>query len=61
MVHHQHGNAEKANQIATELNQFLTQNNTHPDCDGTLQIARLWMATGDKEKAITLLQNAIKK
>lgn len=60
MIYHQSGNIEKASQIVTELDQFLIQNNLHPDSDGALEIARLLMATGDKEKAITVLKNEIK-
>lgn len=60
MVHHQQGDAEKAKQVATELTQFLTSNNIHPDSGGTLEIAHLLMITDNKEKAITLLQNEIK-
>lgn len=60
MVHHQQGDVEKAKQVATELTQFLTSNNIHPDSGGTLEIAHLLMITDNKEKAITLLQNEIK-
>lgn len=60
MVHHQQGSIEKAKQVATELTQFLTSNNIHPDSGGALEIAHLLMTTGDKEKAIALLQNTVK-
>jgi len=60
MVYHQSGNADKAKQIAVELSQFLAKNNIHPDSEGSLDMARLLMATGDKERAITLLQDEIK-
>ncbi|PXW87822.1 tetratricopeptide repeat protein [Nitrosomonas sp. Nm84] len=60
MIYHQSGNIEKANQIVIELDQFLTQNNLHPDSDGALEIARLLMTTGDKEKAIAVLKKEIK-
>lgn len=60
MVYHQSGDTEKAKQIAAELNQFPAIGNIHPDSERSLDIARLLMATGDKEKAITLLQGEIR-
>lgn len=60
MVYHQSGDTEKAKQIAAELNQFPAKGNIHPDSERSLDIARLLMATGDKEKAITLLQGEIR-
>ncbi len=60
MVYHQSGHVEKAKQIAAELNQFLASDSIHLDSDGSLEIARLLLATGAKEKAIALLQDEIK-
>lgn len=60
MVYHQSGNTEKAKQVAAELDQLLAKGTVHPDSEGSLDMARLLMITGDKEKAITLLQGEIK-
>ncbi len=60
MVYHQSGDLEKANLIATELNQSLSANNSPLDSESALEIARLLMTTGNKEKAIALLHNEIK-
>lgn len=60
MVHHQSGNTEKAKQIADELCQSIDNNSIRPDSDGALEIARLLMTSGDKEKAIQLLQSEVK-
>lgn len=60
LVHQQSGNSEKAKQIADELGQAIGSGSMHPDSDGALEAARLLMVTGDKEKAIELLQKEIK-
>lgn len=60
MIHQQSGNSEKAKQIAGEIGQSIGDSNVHPDSEGALEIARLLMITGDKEKAIQLLQREIK-
>ena len=60
LIHHQSGNTEKAKQIADELGQSISNDSIHPDSDGALEIARLLLTTGDKEKAIQLLQGEIK-
>ncbi|PTQ76608.1 tetratricopeptide repeat protein [Nitrosomonas oligotropha] len=60
LIHHQSGNTEKAKQIADELGQSISNDSIHPDSDGALEIARLLLTTGDKEKAIQLLQSEIK-
>lgn len=60
MVYHQSGHVEKAKQVVAELDQFLVNDSIHLDSDGSLEIARLLLATGEKEKAIALLQDEIK-
>ena len=60
LVHQQSGNTERAKQIADKFGQSIGDGNIHPDSEGALEIARLLMATGDKEQAIRLLQSEIK-
>ncbi|MBS0300395.1 MAG: tetratricopeptide repeat protein [Proteobacteria bacterium] len=60
MIHQQNGNTGKAKQIADELGQSIGNDSIRPDSDGALEIARLLMIAGDKEKAIRLLQREIK-
>ncbi|MBN9423057.1 MAG: response regulator [Candidatus Accumulibacter sp. 66-26] len=59
IVHHQSGNPEKAQQIAEELGRKLADGNTKTDSQGTLEVARLLLATGNKESAVALLQNEV--
>ncbi len=60
MVCHQNGNDEKAKQIATELSQHSSKENASLEGDISLEMARLFMVTGDKAKAIALLQREVK-
>lgn len=59
IVHHQSGNPEKAQKIAAELGRKLADGNARADSQGTLEVARLLLATGDKESAVALLQNEV--
>lgn len=60
LVHHQNGNPAKAQQIAEELARKLTDGSAKADSQGTLEVARLLMATGAKESAIALLQSEVR-
>jgi tetratricopeptide (TPR) repeat protein len=60
LIHHESGNEEKAQQIATELEKRVAEEKNVQDSERTLDIARLFMATGKKENAIALLQQEIK-
>ncbi len=59
LIHHQSGDKEKAKQIAVELSKHKTDN-IDPDSERSLDMAKLFMATGDKQNAIALLQQEIK-
>ncbi|MDP1949647.1 MAG: response regulator [Nitrosomonas sp.] len=60
MVFHQNGNADKARLVATELGQLLAKEDIGADSERSLDMARLLMATGDKEGAVALLQREVK-
>ncbi len=59
LVHHQAGNTAKAREIAAELNSRVAEEGAQPDSQAMLDTARLLLATGDKDAAITLLQNEV--
>lgn len=59
IVHHQSGNPAKAQQIASELGRKLADGNAKADSQATLEVARLLLATGDKENAVALLQSEV--
>lgn len=58
-VHHQSGNTGKAQEIAAELGHKLADVNVQSDSQATLEVARLLLATGDKEQAVALLQKEV--
>ena len=60
MIYHRCGNAEKAKLIAEELSQSLGKDNIDHDSEKALEMARLFMATGNTEKAVALLQREVK-
>ncbi|MBX3617373.1 response regulator [Nitrosomonas sp.] len=61
LVHHQRGEAEKAAQLAIELDQSLSKKDERSlTSEESLEIAHLLLVAGDKEKAICLLQSEIK-
>ena len=60
IVHHQSGDDEKAKGIAIELSELLAKTDVEPDSDRSLEMARLFIVTGDKERAIELLQNEVR-
>lgn len=60
MVYHKCGNEEKAKSIAEELSQSLGKDNVDHDSEKSLEMARLFMATGNTEKAVALLQREVK-
>lgn len=60
-IYHQNGNKEKARKIADELTQLITTDGSLRSGNGdTVEIARLLMVAGDKDKAIELLQHEIR-
>ena len=59
IVHHKSGNTAKALQIAEELGRKLADGSVKADSQGTLEVARLLLATGAKESAVALLQNEV--
>ncbi|MDH5552465.1 MAG: response regulator [Nitrosomonas sp.] len=60
MVYHKCGNEEKAKLIAEELSQSLSKDHVDHDSEKSLEMARLFMATGHTEKAVALLQREVK-
>ncbi len=60
LVHQEKGDEEKAQEIATELGKRIVEGKHDQDNERTLDIARLFMATGKKEEATALLQQEIK-
>lgn len=60
MVYHRCGNEEKAKSIAKELSQSLAKDNAGHDSEKSLEMARLFMATGNTEDAVALLQSEVK-
>ena len=59
-VHQQSGNLELATKAAEELNQKLLDSGSLPDSETTMEVARLLLATGDRERAVSMLQSEIK-
>lgn len=60
VVHHQSGNADKACQIARELDEKMTEGAFLPGNQGALDVARLFLATGAGDRAMTMLQDQVK-
>lgn len=60
IIHHENGNEDKAKELATELVKLSAKEGIHPDSERSIEMARLFMVTGDKEYAISLLQNEIR-
>lgn len=60
MVYHKCGNDEKAKLIAEELSQSLGKDHADHDSEKSLEMARLFMATGNTENAVALLQREVK-
>lgn len=59
-IYHQNGNTEKARQIADEIGQAVDAEDFRSGSGDALEIARLLLVAGDKDKAIKLLQGEIK-
>ncbi len=60
VIHHHNGNLEMAQQIAAKLGELVAKEDISLDAERSMEIARLLMATGDKENATVLLQREIK-
>lgn len=60
MVYHECGNDEKAKLIAEELSESLGKGDVEHDSEKSLEMARLFMATGNTENAVALLQREVK-
>lgn len=60
MIHHQNGNLEMAQQIATKLGELVATKEISLDAERSMEIVRLLMVTGDKDNATALLQREIK-
>jgi tetratricopeptide (TPR) repeat protein len=60
LVHHQSGNLALASKAAKELGERMTASDIRPDSETAMEVARLLLATGDREKAMTLLQGEVK-
>lgn len=59
-IYHQNGDTEKARKIADEIGQAVDAEDFRSGSGDTLEIARLLLVAGDKDKAIKLLQSEIK-
>lgn len=59
LVHHQSGNTQKASEIARQLSESMAAGG-RPDSASALEMARLMMATGEKDRAVALLQDEVK-
>ena len=59
-VHQQSGNLEMAAKAVEELNQKMADGEIPTDSETTMEVARLLLATGDRERAVSLLQNEVK-
>lgn len=59
-VHHQSGNTAQAAKTAKELGEKMAASAARPDSETAIEIARLMLATGDRENAVNLLQDEVK-
>ena len=59
-VHQQSGNLEMAAKAVEELNQKMADGEIPTDSETTMEVARLLLATGDHERAVSMLQKEIK-
>lgn len=59
-VHHHSGNFALANKAAKELGERMAAGSARADSETTMEVARLLLATGDRDNAVTLLQNEVK-
>lgn len=59
-VHHQSGNLAKAREIAADLGERVGNSEFLQDSQGTLDVARLLFLTGDKDRAVAMLQDQVK-
>lgn len=60
VVHHQSGNADRARQIAVELDARMKGAASVLDNQSSLEVARLFFATGEKDRAVAVLQEQVK-
>jgi len=60
LIYHESGNEEKAKEIAAKLGKSLADKKQAQDSERTLDIVRLFIATGNKETAIAVLQKEIR-
>jgi tetratricopeptide (TPR) repeat protein len=58
-VHHQSGNLTLANKAAKELGERMVASHVRPDSETTMEVARLLLATGDRDRAVALLQGEV--
>lgn len=59
-VHHHSGNFALADKAAKELGVRMAANVASIDSETTMEVARLLLATGDRDSAVTLLKNEVK-
>ncbi len=60
MIYHESGNSKKAKLIAEELGECFGKDDVDHDSERSLEMARLFMATGNTKNAITLLRHEVK-
>jgi len=59
-VHHQNGNPDLADKAAMEMNKMLADSGLRLDSETAMEAARLLLATGDRDSAVTLLQGEVR-
>ena len=59
-VHHKSGNLELASKTAKELSERMATSGATATPEAAMEVARLLFATGDRESAVSLLQNEVK-
>jgi len=60
LIHHESGNEEKAQELAAELDKRVSDEKHTQDSERTLDIVQLFIATGNKDSAMAVLQKEIR-
>ena len=60
LVYQQSGDPEKAREVARQLNEQMGSGDARPNSKTALDLAQLLLATGDKERAVSLLSHEVK-
>ncbi|TJZ72880.1 tetratricopeptide repeat-containing response regulator [Chitiniphilus eburneus] len=60
MIYTQENQLSKAGAVANELKQMLQERATRPDSTASLEVAELMLATGQRDQAVSLLQDVVR-